>query len=250
MLAAALVFAAAQAAMAADGPATLVPAGSDNAKAPTSSADGEKVVVDQSSAKAALETIAKAFKAHDGAAMAACLPPEYKDTMGPMFLSAMDMIAKAESLRKTIEAKFGKEIADAALKGSPAEGAVKNGPFAGCLKNDGTIDWDRATLIEEGDTATFQVKGKDHKDTLTKLNGKWCMALEGMTPEKAKAQGAGIRKMMKVMGDAFTSLEQQIKDGKIGKDDLEQALKDTMTKALNEALQNARQNAPPPAPPQ
>jgi hypothetical protein len=226
-------------AMAADGPAAT--------NSPTSAADGEKakVVIDQSSAKAAVETLARAFKAHDGVAMAACLPPEYKDIMGPMFVAAMDVVAKGESLKKTVVAKFGKEAADAALKGSPAEGMMNSGPFEGCLNADGTIDWTKVKLTEEGDAATLQLEGKGTKETLKKVNGKWCMDLKDMTPEKAKKDGEQASKMMKAMGGALADVEKQVNDGKVGKDDLQKTLQDAVMKVMMEVMKDAGPNAAP-----
>ena len=219
--------------------------GTGNTRSPTSAADGEKpkVVIDQSSAKATLDTMAKAFKARDGAALTACLPPEYKDSMGPAFVGMMDVVGKAESLKKTAEAKLGKDVAEKGLKGSPAESITKGGPLEDCLSKDGTIDWKKAKVTENGDTATFEVEGKSNKETLKKINGKWCMAApEGMTPEKARKDGEQAKKMMKAMGDALADVDKQVKDGKIGRDDLQKALEDAVIKVIGEAMKDAPPN--------
>jgi hypothetical protein len=237
MLVAVFVSVGALSAMAGDGPTTVAPATAP----PTSAADGEKVkvVVDQSSAKATMETMARAFKARDGGAIAGCLPPEYKDSMGQMIVAMTDMLAKSDSLKKTVEAKFGKEAADAALKGSPADSMTKGGPFG----EDGAIDWAKVKLTEDGDTATVQEEGKGSKESLKKINGKWYMSPpEGMTPEKAKKDSEQGCKMMKAMADAMVEIEKQVKDSKVGKDDLQKALGDIMMKVMTEAMKDAAPN--------
>ena len=201
------------------------------------------VGVDQSSAKATMETIARAFKAHDGQAMAACLPPEYKDTMGPTFVAMMDMMTKVDSMKKAAQAKFGKEAADKALKGLPAEKASKYGPAGEGINEDGTVDWNKVKVTENGDTATIETNGKPSKETLKKIDGKWCMALEGMTPEKAKKEAEQGKKMMTVLGNAYADVEKQVKDGTIAKaEDLQKALNDTMMKVMTEAMKDATAN--------
>jgi hypothetical protein len=195
------------------------------------------VSVDTSSAKATVETIARAFKVHDGEALVACMPPEYKDTMGSMMVAAMEVATKADSLRKTAEAKFGKDAADKALAGTPAEGATKGGLLEGGVKDDGSVDWSKVKVTESGDTATVEIEGKASNGTLKKVNGKWCMEMKDMTPEKAKAQAEQGKKTMKAMGDVIVDVEKQVKDGKITKaDDLTKALQDGMMKALMEAM--------------
>ena len=199
------------------------------------------VSVDQSSAKATMETVAKAFKAHDGKAMAECLPPDMKDSMGPIMEAGMEVAAKADSLKKTIEAKFGKDVAEKALKGTAAGGQDK-GPLSEGLNDDGSVNWDKAKVTENGDTATVEINGKPSKEGLKKINGKWYMDMKDMTPEKAKAEGAKAAKMAKVMGDAFESVEKQVKDGTVGKDDINKALGEAMMKVMTEAMKEA---APP-----
>ena len=199
------------------------------------------VSVTQSSAKATLETIARAFKAHDGEVIAACLPPEYKDSMGPMMVGMMDVMAKADSLKRTVEAKFGKEVAEKALASSPA-GGKSDGPLEGGLNADGSIDWKKVKVTENGDTATVEIEGKPSTETLKKINGKWCMEMKGLTPEKAKAQGAQGAKMAKAMSKGLEEVDKQVKDGKVTKDDLEKVMGEVMMKAMAEAMKDTAPN--------
>ena len=212
--------------------------GTENAKgSPTSAPDGgKKVAVDQSSAKATLETMARAFKARDGSAITACLPPEYQETMGRMLVAVMDMLAKSDSLKKAVEAKFGKEAAATALKGSPADTMSNGGPFG----EDGVIDWTKVKLTEEGDTATVVEDGKSSKETIKKINGKWYMSPpDGMTVERAKQESEQGVKMMKALGSAMVDVEKQVNDGKIEKDNLQKALGEAIMKVMGEAMKDA-----------
>ena len=199
--------------------------------------------VDRSSAKATMETLARAFKARDGQAAAECLSPEYRESFGAMLTAMMDGITQAESLKQTVEAKFGKEFADKVLKGSPSDGLTKNGPLGDCLNDDGLIDWRKAKVTESGETATFQIEGKPTRETLRKIDDKWYMnAPEGLTPEKAKTESVQALKMMKAQCDAVADVEKQVQAGKIGKDDLEKAMDAAMTKAMTDAMKDSKPN--------
>ena len=187
------------------------------------------VEIDQTSAKATLDTIAQAFRARDGQALVACLPPDYKDSLGPTFLAVMDMAAKADALKKTIRAKFGKDAAELFAQDSSAEVMVNNGLLPG-TRQDGTIDWDKVRMTEVGDTAAYEIGGK--RESLRKIDGKWYMVLRDLSPQKAKAQGETKIKIAKAMAAAYADLDKQVADGAVGKDDLQKALQEAMNKAF------------------
>ena len=196
--------------------------------------DAGRVPVDQSSAKATLETLAQAVKARDSFAMGLCVPDEFRESINRMFGAGFDAIARAESVQKTVEAKFGKDAAQKAFKASPANRLTNKGPLGDALDEDGSVNWKKVKLAESGDTASAEIEGRSDKVALKKIDDKWYWIPEGTPPEDRKKQADQIRKAAdeavkacKDFTDDLATIERQVQAGTLSKaEDVQKALED------------------------
>jgi hypothetical protein len=113
-----------------------------------------------------------------------------------------------------VEAKLGKE--HAAKLGQMGEKEGMESPLAKAVREDGSVDWDRVKITEEGETARFEIDGKTDGDTiLRKIDGRWYVDFEDMTPEQMQKQVDEMRPQVQKMTKVWRDVEAQVKEGTI-----------------------------------
>ncbi len=174
--------------------------------------------VDNDSPRGLIESTHKMFQDKDFEGLAGAFPPDHQEAAGVLMGALEDMMDASESLGEVVEKKFDAEKAKM-VKSGPGDIS----PYAKVTKEDGSLDWSKIKIKEEGDKATVEIDGQATPDPMVKIDGKWYMGVDGgKTPEELMKEAKEMRtqadKMVKGMGE----LEEGIKSGKVTKDNFMQ----------------------------
>lgn len=171
--------------------------------------------VKNDTAKDALESAHNLIMDKDFMGMVALAPPKHQEAAKIMMGAMEDMIEASESLEATVKSKLGEDVA----KGIRSTSDDLKSPLKSVTKEDGSVDWSKVEVKEEGDKATVVVDGKTQSEKLVKIDGKWYMDMETeKSPEDFKKDAEQMRGMADKMIKAMGEVEADVQSGKLTKE--------------------------------
>lgn len=189
----------------------------------------ERVRVDLSSPKAALETLERAARAGDVDGYLAAGDARLADAMKPMLLAGAVAREKAGRLEGLVRQQIGEE--QAAELGKLAESLRMSSPLRTAVDEKGAIVWSRVKIAEEGDKATAIVEGVAQPIRLTRADGRWRVASAAMDlmPEgEVRRQTKIAVESLEKMSAGLAALEKKLAGGELNAANFRKQLDDSL----------------------
>lgn len=215
--------------------AAMVAAGCGKGDEPTAPGDGpgttgggSGITVRNATPKELLETAHEAAGADDIAVMSSLVNPAAAEPFRAMMDLMTEMQTACKEVSATVEAKLGAEHAAKLSQMGEKEGMES--PLAKAVGEDGSVDWDRVKITEEGDTARFEIDGKAEDDTLLrKIDGRWYVDFEELPPEQMQKQVDEMRPQVEKMKKVWRDLDAQVKAGTITAENFDEKYMELLT---------------------
>jgi hypothetical protein len=143
--------------------------------------------------------------------------PTQQEAIKAIAATTQELMAAKESFRRVVEDKIGAE--QAKLVG---DGQSMNSPFSKVVKEDGSLDWSKIKITEDGDKAIIEIDGRVYHDRLIKIGSRWYInSGDGKSPEEMMKDANEVRDQANKMIAVMTKLEEGIRSGKITKTNFE-----------------------------
>ncbi|MCG3179369.1 MAG: hypothetical protein BIFFINMI_01704 [Phycisphaerae bacterium] len=185
----------------------------------------------QSTPKELLESMNKASQKKDFKGMAKLVEPDaqkYYDQMVSKMKEAADkMDDLADLVEKKIDKDKAKEMRDSMTEG-PSFITLKK-----ARKDDGSLDFDKIEIKEDGDKATVKVKDSWSSADIKKVSGKWYF-VEKKSADELKKKVEETEKEFPKMIKALDEIKDGINKGDIKKDNFDAKCGEIMMKAMKD----------------
>ena len=116
-------------------------------------------------------------------------------------------------------------------------------PLARVLRPDGSVDWDRVQVVEDGDSARVTVGGMPLDMTLRRVEGRWYIWEEG-TPQQMQEKLRQSRKIADAVLAGIKQFEQSVRDGEVSAQDVVSEYRSAVGRSVQAAM--AVYDEPPP----
>lgn len=206
--------------------AALVAAGCGKGDGPTAPGDRPRTAIRAATPKDLLQTAHEAVMKDDMAVLPSLVNPAAAESFRAL-LEIMTTVSKTlKEVAATVEQKIGK---DQAAKVTEESDGGMDSPVAKAVREDGSVDWNRVTITEEGDTAKYAIDGKTDEHTiLRKIDRRWYLDFTDMTPEQMRQMVQETRPQMEKMVKAWRDLEAQVEAGAVTAENFDQKLLEMM----------------------